>query len=146
MDDENDIEIGALGNGCLAGCGSGCASFVLVLIPVAMSGVNMAHLTPDAVPDWVKFVGFLTGLATHVIIGYATARSASQRPVFHAMILGIVAMLIGLFGILSPSRATLDLGVQLGGLISWLLTIPMVLVGANISIRQNERYDEKRFK
>lgn len=142
MNDEPDIEIGALGSGCLAGCGSGCASFVIILILVSISGANIARLTPGTVPDWVKFAGFLLGIATHMVMGYATARAASNRPVFHALILGIVSMLIGLFGVLSPSRASLNAGAQFGTLVSWLLTIPMVLVGANIAIKRYERNDQ----
>ena len=144
MEDESDIEIGALGNGCLAGCGSGCVSMIIIMILVAMSGIDMSHLTPESVPAWVKFFGFLLGLATHVVIGYVTARSASHRPIFHAMILGVVAMVIGLLGIMAPSRTGMDSGVQFGAGVSWLLTIPMVLWGANIAVQKNERDDENR--
>ena len=141
-DDKPDIEIAALGNGCLTGCGAGCGSIVLVLGIAIAAGINIAQLTPDTIPGWLRFIGFVTGLGTDVLVGYTTARAAPHAPVFHALLIGIIFMLFGVLGIVLPAGHSFSGQAPDFWLIaSWLLTIPMMLWGANIWERQNYNRD-----
>ena len=142
-DDKPDIDVGALRNGCLTGCGSGCVTAVVILVLFIAAGMDMTHMTTAEVPGWIKFVGFLLGLGTYVAVGYVTALSAPHAPRIHIVILGLIFMVIGLLGFVLSSRAgqPQDAGAFSGQLISWLLTIPMMLLGARWAMSQYDQND-----
>ena len=128
-----DLDASALGTGCLAGCGTGCVSSAILLGAAVAAGVDFARATPGTLPGWLRFVGFLLGLGSYVIVGYFTARAAPDAPQFHALLIGIILMLIGVLGFVLPAyQSSGQNGPDFWVLISWLLTIPMTLWGARI--------------
>ena len=133
VEDRPDVDVAALGTGCLTGCGTGCVTTAAVLGLAVAAGVDFVRVTPDTIPGWLRFVGFLLGLASYVVIGYFTARAAPDAPHFHALLIGIIFMLIGVLAFVLPAgRYSGQGGPDFWLIVSWLLTIPMTLWGARI--------------
>jgi len=98
---------------------------------IALSGVQLARVTPDLAPDWIKIVGFLFALAIHGFAGYVVARAAKNGKMFHALIYGCLMMLLGVLSFVLPNTRQAPIGLTL---VSWLLTLPMTLLGAKRAI------------
>ncbi len=130
-----DVELNALGAGCLASCGTSCLGIIVTFVFIAASGIQLARVTPDSIPGGVKFVGFLFGLASNVFVGFIVARAAKQGKMFHALMWGALSMLFGVLVFVLPSSKQVVSALAPFG---WLLTLPMVLWGAKLAIDQEE--------
>ena len=132
----NDVNLNVLGTGCATSCGAGCVAVLIAVAMVAVVGVQAARQS-SALP----LIGFLLGLLMHLIVGYATARAARANNAavnFHVILVGAFAMLLGLLALALPQRnaalsnQTQNLA-QLLNMVSWVLTIPVMLLGASWS-------------
>lgn len=131
---QNDVNLNVLGTGCMTSCGVGCVSLLLIMLIVSAAGVRAMQENAGVI-----FIGFLLGLVGHLIVGYVTAgaaRSANAAVNFHVLIVGGLSMLLALAGMVMPQKNTMLTSGQQGivhllGLISWLLTIPLMLWGAS---------------
>lgn len=141
MQDEpkNDVNLNVMGTGCGASCGTGCAAVVVVTALTIAIGVQAARQSP-ALP----LLGFLIGLLSHLAIGYFTARAARAHKVavnFHVMVFGAFVMLLGLLSWVLPDRSNVlskevQSLAQLLRVVSWVLTIPAMLLGASWSAEE----------
>lgn len=137
MQDEpkNDVNLNVLGTGCATSCGTGCAALLILIIVTAIIGVQVARQGSGLV-----MLGFLLGMVGNLIVGYVTARAARQAGAAvnsHVLIIGGLSMILGLYGLLSPQKGANALSIptqgvaQLFGIIGWILTIPLMLLGAS---------------
>jgi hypothetical protein len=127
--EENKVSSDVQFSPIVAGCGAGClwtaiGAAILIAIAVKMS----AHLTPDD-PGWLAGALFLLGLMANVITGYVTASRAKHAKRLHVIIAGITFMVVSMFAILAHHHESSG-----AVLLSWILTIPVMLVGASIAI------------
>jgi hypothetical protein len=131
---QNDVNLNVLGTGCATSCGVGCVSILLIMLIVGVAGVRAVQENAGVV-----FVGFLMGLAGHLVVGYVTAGAARAEKAavnFHVLIVGGLSMILGLAGMVMPQKNQVLTSqqqslTQLLGMISWLLTIPLMLLGAS---------------
>jgi hypothetical protein len=129
----NDVNLNVMGSGCLASCSTGCLMILIfVLIGGAMGVQAMRH------SGGLVFFGFFAGLLTNLIVGYKIGQSARKHnaPVnFHVIIFGVILMVIGLAGWITPNKQPLSNQmqalVQFVRLVGWILTIPVMLLGAS---------------
>lgn len=115
--------------------GSSCLGVILIMIILSGAGVELAHLTPDTTPGWVKAFGFVSGLGSEVLAGYVTARCARQAKKLHALIQGIVGMVVGVLVFVLPTHNPSGLSY----VIAWLLSIPLTLWGGSLAVAQEEK-------
>jgi len=128
-EEKPDVELNALGAGCLTSCGTSCLTVVIVCILIAVSGVELTRITPDSIPDGIKILGFFLALAGHGFVGYIVARTAKQGKMFHAILYGALMMILGVLSFIFPASKSNGLT-----LIVWLLTLPMMILGAKRAI------------
>jgi len=130
----SDVNLSVLGTGCAASCGLGCGVGLLMLCLVLIIGVRAATSSAAFV-----IFGFLLGSVTRIALGYIIARAALSRGAtvnFHVIIFGIIEMVIALFAWVIPQK-NIQLATNLAGIIllirvvAWLLTIPLMLLGAS---------------
>jgi len=92
----------------------------------------------------LSLVGFPLGMVSHLVVGYVTAQVARDKDATvntHVLILGSIIMIIGLFGLLTSEKNATAFGIQvqvqavnqLLGILNWMLTIPLMLLGASWS-------------
>lgn len=132
----NDVNVSVLGAGCATSCVGGCLSGV-VLGAIAMAMGVQAIRQGSGLP----FLGFLAGLVIHLAVGYFTGKAAREHKVavnFHVIIVGVISMIIGLISFVTPERTGIlstqaKALTQALGIISWMLTIPLMLWGASWS-------------
>lgn len=114
----------ALGAGCAAMVAGAVLSVAVLMVVVAINGLNVARLRPGHLPESVRWTGYLLRCALCVGVGYVTARRAQRAPAEHAVIMGSVLTLIGLLAFTAP---------DFWGVIVWLLTVPLTLYGAQLA-------------
>lgn len=137
-----DVDAGTIATGCGAGFGLGCLQLILTVLILIVSGVKIAAIVPGQppqIPGAITFVSFLMGAATNVAIGYITARKAPRAKMLHVLIVGGLALLIGVASIvLSPALAPNRNNPWT--LINFLLAIPLNMLGGQwgIAAGQNE--------
>lgn len=78
---------------------------LLVLAQLMFHGARMSA----APPSWVAANAVL-GFIASIIGGGLAARMAPSRPVFHAAVLGVAILAIGVFAVLFPSPQSLTPG------------------------------------
>jgi hypothetical protein len=142
MVDENrpDIDLNTLGTGCITGCGAGCAQIIILMGLVAASGVQLARITPNSIPTGIKLLGFIMGLGIAVLVGYVTARKAPYSKMLHALIVGALALVFGILGmVLNPNTNAAREPLNILG---FLLSLPMTLLGARWAISSEEPSNE----
>jgi hypothetical protein len=126
-----DIEISALGAGCLTSCLAAALGVAVLAALLAAGGVPLGGVEVASVPPGLKFVGLLVGLAGDVLVGFVTARTATQAKNLHVIILGGLMMLVGLLGLVLPSGS--GRGPDGYMLVHWFLIIPLMLIGAGFA-------------
>lgn len=136
----SDVDAGVLATGCGWSCGLGCLLAVVIFLLVAIAG---AEAVRRGNLGFVMFVGSFGGAAIHVAVGYFTARAALEKqaqPNIHVIILGVILMVIGIYGFIAPQKDQLPQQMKalstLLSMIGWVATIPLMLWGA--SLAQND--------
>ena len=137
----NDVNTGVLATGCGWGCGLGCLQLALLTALAVAAGVQTARNSGGL--GFIMCVGLVGSVATDVAVGYFTAKAAREKgvaPNAHVIILGIIFMVMGLYGFIDPQKAKLPEDTRslsmLLTLVSWIATIPLMLWGA--SLAENE--------
>lgn len=131
---KSDVNIEVVGTGCAYSCGFGCLVVLVALGVGAMAGATISRIAGP-----LAFFAFLAGLASHVGVGYFTARAAREKGValnLHIFVVGGLIMLIGVFGLVMRRPNTVipaqtQALQQLLGIVSWLSVIPLMLLGAS---------------
>lgn len=129
----NDVDAGVVATGCATGCGSGC--LLLIVLSMVVASMGVAQATRSGLPNLLGFVG---GLLCDVIVGYVVGRAAraKSKPVnLHVFIVGGLTMIVGLLNFVNPQLIKASQQNSLAillGMISFILTIPLMLWGAEL--------------
>lgn len=130
----NDVDLGVVATGCGTGCGVGCGlTLILLVLAIAMGSAAAQNL------GFLQFIGFVGGQVGNLIIGYAVAHKArkARKPVnLHIFVVGGLWMLVGLMCLVIPETGRPQTQymhgiVGIGSILSFLLMIPVMLVGAS---------------
>lgn len=131
--DGPEIDVSAIGTGCLTLIVASCASVVLLIILLVITGGSLTQLTPQNIPSGVKWASFILRSAMHIGVGYMTARRARHAKMAHAVFLGGIMMLLGAVGFVLPSPGS---ALDIWGILFWLLTIPLTRYGAKLALQK----------
>jgi peptidoglycan/LPS O-acetylase OafA/YrhL len=129
MSNENfsDIDLSALGRGCLTSCSTSCLSTIIMMGLVSAAGIQVTRSAAETMPVGYRFVGFILALVGNIIVGYVTAKAARHAKMFHATLLAGFLMILGVLYFVTPSyKSNPDPFTPF----SWILTVPSILFGA----------------
>jgi hypothetical protein len=123
-DDTPDVQLAPIAAGCGASCVASFVCGLLMFMGLTAAGVDVARSSPDGIPPVFSVIGFLAGLGTTV-----TAKR------LHALVIGIILMVLSLLAIVVPVQGA----SKLAAILQFILDIPMAYWGASIAIAQDER-------
>lgn len=128
-----DIDMSAIGTGCATGCGAGCLQLLITGVLISSAGVHVVRNDPNSIPIDLQWLILLLGLAVHFLVGYVTARKAPHSKRLHAIIVGVLVLVLGIAAVvLNPG-----LGKPSAlGILAFLLSIPLTWLGAEWAIFQ----------
>jgi hypothetical protein len=130
---QTKIEWRAVGYGCLTSFGSALVMIVLLFGFAFATGYFSFHPPYKhyaQMPFGVTIIVFILGLLIDVLSGYVTARCSRTAVTVNVLTLGVIMMLIGSYGVLSPTDNAISDVLRW---ISWYLTIPIIFVGARLT-------------
>jgi peptidoglycan/LPS O-acetylase OafA/YrhL len=131
-----EIDMNAVGAGCATGFGAGCLQVVLMLMIVAASGIQLAGLQPQDIPPVFRISGFALGLLGDVVVGYVTAHAAPHAKMRHALVVGMIWTLLASVVLLFSPEPQVNVN-EPWTLLAFVLTLPMMLLGAKLAIDGN---------
>jgi hypothetical protein len=134
-DDTPDVQLAPIAAGCGASCVASFVCGLLMFMGLTAAGVDVARSSPDGIPPVFSVIGFLAGLGTTVLAGYVAARMAVTAKRLHALVIGIILMVLSLLAIVVPVQGA----SKLAAILQFILDIPMAYWGASIAIAQDER-------
>ena len=103
---------------------------VTTLVDLLMHTAGVFPTTGGAVTDRTSFIALSYRIVITIGAAWLTARLAPERPMRHAMILGLAGTMLGLVGVLATW--SLDLGPRWYPISLAVLAIPQCWVGAKI--------------
>lgn len=107
---------------------------ILFAVALIFSAASLRQVLTNT-PPVVRIVIFCASCALDVFVGFVTARSASHAKKFHALIVGILLILISFTGLIVSMRddsANIALAV-----LRVFLILPLVLYGANLEMKND---------
>jgi len=130
-----DIELDAIGIGCGVSVLATITVVAIVLVAAALTGVPMAFIPVNGLPDDLQYLGFFLGVGAHVAIGYWTARASTQSPKLNVAILAVIFMVFGVLAIALRRDQTTWAAV-----LSTVCVVPAMLFGATLVANSNSRH------
>ena len=122
------------------------AGLVFIVVLSLLTDVVM-HAT-GIYPPWFQYMPdslFLLATAYRIVYSilgsYLTARLAPHRPMFHALILGVVGVVLSTAGALSTWNKGPEFGPKWYPIILIVMAVPLAWVGAKLRVRQLEMSD-----
>jgi hypothetical protein len=132
-----DVDVEVVATGCGTSCATGCLTVLLITIFVMLVGAPAATRSLG----FITLLGFFLNVASHVAVGYFTARAARWKnlPVnLHIFIVGGLVMVFSIASSLFQLRNP-DTGQKVAiGILSSLLVIPLMLWGASLYSKDSE--------
>jgi peptidoglycan/LPS O-acetylase OafA/YrhL len=101
------------------------------------TGVYPPWFKPMATPLWFLAIGYRA--VDGVIAGYITARLAPDRPVMHALALGILGLLLSIAGALATWSKGPEFGPKWYPLALVVIALPCALIGGKLREQQMRR-------
>lgn len=100
------------------------------------TGVYPPWFTPMATPLWFLAIGYR--MVDGVIGGYITARLAPDRPVMHALALGILGVVMSVAGVFATWNKGPEFGPKWYPLALVVIALPCALIGGNLAARKRK--------
>lgn len=136
----SDLEIPALGWGCLASGMTSCVTLGIISTLLFAAGIQVTKAAVESVPSSYRWLGLVLALVGNILAGYVTASTARHAKVLHTVVLAIILLLLGVGTLTVPSNTSGEGGFMI---IGWVFTIPAMLVGAWWATRRfNKKGDE----
>jgi peptidoglycan/LPS O-acetylase OafA/YrhL len=98
------------------------------------TGIYPPWFTPMATPLWFLAIGYR--LVDGVIGGYIAAWLAPDRPVKHALALGVLGLLMSIAGVLATWNKGPEFGPKWYPLALVVIALPCALIGGKLRERQ----------
>jgi len=122
------------------------AVFAGLLFIVALSLLTDVVLHATGIyPPWFQYMSdslFLLATAYRIVYSifgsYLTARLAPHRPMLHALILGVIGVVLSIAGALSTWNKGREFGPKWYPIILIVMALPLAWVGAKLRVKQLE--------
>lgn len=98
------------------------------------TGVYPPWFKPMATPLWFLAIGYRT--VDGIIGGYIAGRLAPNRPVRHALVLGILGVLLATAGVLATWNKGPEFGPKWYPLVLVVIALPCALIGGKLASRK----------